>query len=150
MAKRIEVPTHTQQYIVCIVMHLVFPLLPILFEYLFLHRIKTSTLTLTTALYSMALGLSSESVLNFFLSIFLGALYFAFYGVTIFVNIPETLEANPSILAGSREDELLSTLLNIITITGLGLVFALHCLERYNMHIIDRKLFIPYNQITKS
>ena len=121
-------PDHWQNYILCIILHMFLPLLPITMEYWLNGIISDKTLTLAASMYTITIGISSRNPL-FFGSTIVASIVFAFsYGIV--VDHQSTLPY-----------------IRIISFIGIVTVFIAHLLERYNRHIIDRSPFLPFFDI---
>ena len=123
MAKRLPgLPKEAQHYILSLLFQLAVPLLPLLLEFWFSGQIKPETLTLTAALYSVSVGVSSANILLFGIGIVVGILFSVAFGVA---TISPTKVPNCEILS----------------IAAISLTFMIHAAERWNIHIADKK---PY------
>ena len=135
----ISIPYYWQQFGTCVMVHMIVPFIPIGFELLFLGHIRTSTLTITAAVYSIALGVSSESQLQFFFAFLVSMVYCGFYGVTVFYNSSNS-ENSPV------HPLFTESIIKNITAIGLILVFLVHLVERFQRHVRARKPFVYFNQ----
>ena len=127
MAKKIPgLPGHWQQFVLCLVFHLVLPLLPLGVELLVAQRISVSSLSLSAAMYSISIGGSSKSRLQFGLSILICIAYSIIFGLTV-PGAPASSQVaqalNPSSAYGAW---------------ALGFIFVMHAAERYNRHVVER------------
>lgn len=114
------------EYILCLLLHMVLPLLPLLMEYLFTKNISESSLSITTAIYSISIGLSSKNKAMFGYCILVGVLFSAIYGVAVSQT---ALEIN----------------ISTFCFVALSTVFLFHAAERYNRHVVDCQSFLLFN-----
>lgn len=126
MAKRIPgITPEWSNYLTCILLHLLLPLLPLLFEAMALQAAPTGgTLAITTAMYAMSIGPSSENKAMFGLCTIIGIVFSMMYGQVTNPKdqIPVSMYASSSML----------------------LVFAIHACERYNRHVVDCRPFLEF------
>lgn len=129
MAKRIPgVSPEWSEYLTCILLHMTLPLLPLLFEAIALKGPPTQgTVAITTAIYAISIGLSSENKAMFGLCVFIGFVFSALYGVIA--------------AAGSEASSILSWAAWISMI----FVFVIHACERYNKHVVDCRPFLHFS-----
>lgn len=114
------------EYIVCILLLLLVPLLPLGIEFMRLNQtITESSLTITTAMYCLTLGFSSRNVVIFITSLIAGFVC----GVT-----PISYE--------KVSNEEFWTTQRTLCIVLIGLTFLIHAIERYNRHVVGRELFL--------
>ena len=116
------VPEHVEQYGLCILFHLLLPLLPLGIELAALGHVEPKTLLLFLAIYPLGIGVSSRSSLMLGFTIVIGIWYSIFFGMSA-----GSLQLRPEIL--------LIGYLCIIAVIGI------HSCERYNRHVIARELF---------
>ncbi|WP_174871211.1 hypothetical protein [Pectobacterium polaris] len=129
MAKRIPgVSKEWSNYLLCLLLHMCLPLLPLGFEMLVRpeHSPSIQTLNITAAFYAIAIGLSSKNVAMFGLGIFVGVCFSALFGI---------VSSNPN-LNGSMY--FYSPIVCIIAI------FIIHACERYNRHVADCTPFFEF------
>lgn len=126
MSKRIKgLPPHWEEYILCVLMHMILPYLPLLFELIFAdeHKISEKSLMLFSAMYPLSIGLSSNSKLMFGFSIVVSIFFSVAYGV-VATGVSDT---------ASNATE--------YAYFALCTIFIIHLLERYNRHVIDQTPF---------
>ena len=76
-----------QEYGACILFFLLVPLLPIILEWWFSKGISSQSLMITAAIYSITTGSSSSSKLIFIISIIIGIIFSACYGIVMAIQI---------------------------------------------------------------
>lgn len=118
---------HWEQFLLCVLFHLLLPLLPIGIELWVSHRVTDTTLTLGAAMYAISIGSSSKSRLMFGFSVVLCIIYSIAFGV-----LTGGTAQSPG--AGSLFGNAYATI-------ALLLIFLVHAGERYNRHIVDRAPF---------
>lgn len=106
-------------FITCILMHMLLPLLPLLIE---VWKTKGSpteaTLAISASMYSIAIGMSSRNKAIFALCVFVSILFSIVFGM----------------LSGEVADLPFVQLSSIITML---FVFITHACERYNRHVVE-------------
>lgn len=118
-----------QQYCTCILMHLLFPFMPFVFEWFFVgHDVEALSLTLFLALYAIAVGNTSRSVALFAVYLLIGVLAAAAYGQAL----------NPGLPLSEK-----------LTMThsawiGVCIIVASHLLDRYHRHVVEREPFFDW------
>ena len=120
MAKRIPgIPQHFQEFGLCIMFHMLLPLVPLGVEWYLASKISDRSLTLATAMYATAIAISSRSKL--------------FFGCGVFITIMH------SIAFGwvQNSSNVLSSNLRSASVWCIIFVFLFHAFERYNRHIVD-------------
>lgn len=117
-----SVPGHVEQYALCILFHLLLPLLPLGLELIVLQHIEHKTLLLFLAIYPLGIGITSRSRLMFGITIVIGIVYSIFFGM----NAGGISMASAVYVGGYSC--LISTVL-------------VHACERYNRHVAERELF---------
>ena len=127
MAKRIPgINQEWSNYLTCILLHMLLPLLPLLFEAWALGGSPSeSTLAITAAIYAMSIGLSSENKAMFGLCIMVGVIFSAVYGQV-------SVSKNPTPDVG------------IYAALAILFVFVIHAAERYNRHVVDCRPFLDF------
>jgi hypothetical protein len=121
MAKRIiGLPKEWQEYLVCILLHMVLPLLPLGLEALKTQAVKGESLTLAASMYAISIGISSQSKLSFALAIFVSLGFTGVYGIQV----------------GDKESSSV-----IYAALAIFMIFIVHACERYNRHVVDRAPF---------
>jgi hypothetical protein len=118
-------PSIWQEYLACVLLHLILPLLPIGIEWYSQSVVKAETLTISTSMYAIAIGVSSIDRALFSFTIVVSITGSAVFGMVIGKTV--TLQW------------LEHTILVIIII----FLFIAHALERYRRHIILREPFFP-------
>jgi hypothetical protein len=121
-------PDHWQQFGGCLLFHLCVPLLPIGAEAVASGGApSTATLYLAASTYALSTGVSSRNILSWSLFFVLGLVYAGLFGLSKAPTAAAVLGHSSRIPVG-----------------GILLVFAVHVLERYNRHIVDREQFFSF------
>jgi len=123
-----------REYSKCIFFHMILPLVPLVLELLATGiasgqpRVSVQSLTLSGAMYSVTIGITSESKATFGFMVVVGLLNAVAFGtVAALVAIHQTIHYEELIKAAS-----------IVCIT---LIFCIHAIERYGRHITDGRPF---------
>jgi hypothetical protein len=119
-------PTYWQNFGLCLLFQMGVPLTPIGFELLFTHAIRVSSVDLTTSLYAISLGISSQSRLSFGVCIMVGVIFAALFGQRVSTELSSTTQLGTGLLG---------------PFIVIGVLFLLHGAERYNRHVVDRAPF---------
>jgi hypothetical protein len=114
-----------QDFILCILLHLLLPLLPLGLELWITGRLGAKSVSLAAAMYSVSIGISSRSRALFGFAIAISLLYSMAYGFLV------------GGASGLRYVEW-------VTGVGLALIFITHLLERYNRHVVERTPFLEF------
>lgn len=123
MSKRIPgLPNVWQEYITCIALHMVLPLLPLALEFSTKDSISALSATLAAAMYTISIGLSSKSKAIFSICFLLCIFYTYKYG-----NLQSISDIKNHTDGGA--------------LWGIFCAFLMHALERYNLHVADN---IPF------
>lgn len=125
MPKRIKgLPPHWEEYLLCVLLHMMLPFLPLLFELIFskAHVVSDKSLMLFSAMYALSIGLSSSSKLMFGFTVVISIFFSVAFGV----------------VAGGGNSIQNSEIFSFI---ALVFIFLIHALERYNRHVIDQTPF---------
>ena len=123
---RASMPEHWEDFITCIVLHMLIPLVPLLLEFIVTNGISTRTLTLSAAIYSISISKTSSSKSQLALGIIISLIFAACYGITI-----------------SNTEKEMGHLNNFAT-GAILLILIIHIVERYNKHILDREPFLTF------
>ncbi|KAF1073266.1 hypothetical protein MKHDV_03725 [Halodesulfovibrio sp. MK-HDV] len=120
MAKRF--PTLSDEwcnFLTCIILHMLLPLLPLFLEYWFRNGTPAeTTYAITAAMYAITIGLSSESTTMLGLCILICIVFSALFGVVC------TETTHPSHITTASSASIIC-------------IFTIHVLERYNKHVVD-------------
>ena len=126
MFKFPTIPKNWENFLVCIIFQLCLPLLPLGMEKLLTGDVQASSLTITTAIYAITIGGSSQSLLELTFGIVVGMFFAAIFGFVI---------------SGNELAELPTRLVSWIFIMASALF---HLPERYNRHVVDREQFFQF------
>jgi hypothetical protein len=123
----LEMPSHWEQYSCCLVMHVALPFLPLGLEWIFSGSIEEKSVLLFVAMYAMAIGITSSSLLALFLTLIVGLVYCAGFG---FVSSGKSA----TVLGGT------------VAMVVLGAIVIIHAFERFNRHVTDRSPFWEFSK----
>lgn len=129
MANRIKgLPPHWEEYLLCVLLHMALPFLPLLFELLFssTSTVSEKSLMLFSAMYALSIGLSSNSKLMFGFTVVISIFFSVAFGV----------------VAGGGNSIPNSEVYSYLALLG---IFIVHGLERYNRHVIDQTPFWDFS-----
>lgn len=115
-----------QNFLACVALHMVLPLLPLLLERWFSGEIAPKSISLTAALYSLAIALSSRHVALLGIGILLGFAFAATFGYLSTDPIPMLRSAHTS--SGA----------------AIAFMFGLHIIERFYRHIFKDEEFFEF------
>ena len=128
MAKKISgINEHWSAFILCILVHMLLPLLPLFIEWLLIDNISNTSYTITIAIYAMTIGASSTNSIIAILCIFIGIIFSVLYGATV---------SNPKLVFN----------IQLWSILGLAIIFVPHAVERYNRHVYEKQEFKIFGQ----
>ena len=131
---KLEIPEHWQQFLLCLLFHLLLPLTPIVIEYFTIGYIKTSTLTISAAMYAISVGTSSKSPLEFGTWIAGSIIFAVMFGVHSSNELRiEPAELNSTLSAWNNS--------KTSAVIFMLMVLVIHGIARYNRHIIYRQPF---------
>lgn len=137
-------PIPWENYVLCVLFHLVLPLVPVGFEILLTRQVRPSSLLLTVSCYLIAMGVSSASRLYFGVTLVFGLLFATMYGHQVAFEVARVTTAG---VAGT------SRFATLIVTVSTALVFGLlHGSERYRRHVLEEKpywIFIPEKEETR-
>ena len=123
MAKPVpSLPAHWEEFFLCLVFHMMLPLLPIGIELWQAGMVSAKSLTLGAAMYVISIGGSSRSRLMFAAAVGFSMLLSALFGLLAGQVIAE---------AGAGR----------FAAGAVMVVFVVHMMERYNRHVVEQK---PY------
>lgn len=125
--KIFDLDKYWQDYILCILIHMIFPLSSILIEWFIndFGKISLQSLTLATSMYAIAIGFSSTNKVTLGLGILISFAFSIIYGITY---------ANMVVLKDNQA-------IYIFAIISISIMFIVHGIERYNRHIALKKSF---------
>lgn len=122
--KKIGFAENTQALLSCLLVHMLVPLIPMILEAWWREGgLTNTTATLTAAMYSISIGISSRSQGIFSLSLVIGLIFSVLFGL---ISSNPTIKI-PYILEGS--------------LFALMLVIGVHFCERFNKHYIEHEPF---------
>lgn len=115
-----------QNFFLCVVLHMLLPLLPLMLEWWFSRRIEAKSAALTAALYAMAIGLSSRHAAMLGVGFLFGFVFSAVFGYLSTDPAP-TLE-NAAFFSGA----------------AIVFVFVVHIIERFYRHVGRKEEFFEF------
>jgi len=118
-----------QDYLVCVLLHLMFPLLPLGLEYWTTQNIAETSLTLMASVYAISIGLSSSSPLLFGIGILVSFVFSFAFGMTSALHQGAAQQIPP--LPYVKE----------LAMISIMLIFIMQASERFKRHIIQGKRF---------
>jgi len=129
MHKQIRlISAETTEFVTCIILHMLVPLLPLFLETWKMKGAPTeATLSITAAMYSISIGLSSRNKGVFSICIFVGFLFSMAFGLIIGDS-------------GSLPSLKFAAVITIIAI------FIIHACERYNIHMVECSPFWNFKE----
>jgi hypothetical protein len=111
-----------RNFLTSMVGHVVFPLLPLVLEWIFSDKISNTSLTLMAAFYAFSITLTSLSHLQFMIGVLICAFFSSIFGAIPLLNHGIIF--------------LSSTKIMFLSITTIAVIFIWHAIERYNRHVI--------------
>jgi hypothetical protein len=76
-------PIHWENYITCILAHMLFPLTPIIIELVLVGSISLKSLALAVSMYSIPIGVSSRRKSLFMITVIISIFYAVIYGIVL-------------------------------------------------------------------
>lgn len=129
------------QFIACILLHLLLPLIPLLLEYIVTKNVSTQSLTLIAAIYSISIGRTTKNVAQFAISIVISLIFSACYGITV-----QSLKATTNLGVSTENTVNEYAALDFFAISVIVIIFIMHSLERYNKHVLDMVPFLNFKK----
>jgi hypothetical protein len=114
-----SLPKNWEDFLLSILCVLVLPLMPIIYEAIRGRHVGTADLMLTASMYAIGVGISFNNRLTFIITIIIGIIHAATYGE--FRNMQNTPSSS-----------------EMIAYIAIILVFLIHSMERYNIHVVDQ------------
>lgn len=127
-----------QDFWTSMLLHLVLPLMPLIFEFNYTSHISVQSLTMTASIYAFSIGVSSRNKVTLAFGIIIGLLNAGNYGVTL-KNI--SIENSIEIL---KYDFLTEGSFWLIV-----LIFSIHTMERFNRHVSEDEEFVVFKNRKK-
>ncbi len=118
---------HWQTFFLCVILHMLLPLLPLGFEFWSTQTVSDRTMTLAASMYTIAVGASSRNPALFGLAILLSISLAAAFGFA---------SSERQALSGSGH----------VSAGAILLVFVFHVIERYNRHVAEGRPFLPFDR----
>lgn len=120
-----------EDFCTSILMHLLLPLMPLVFELNYTGFISERSLTMTASIYAFSIGVSSRSKATLALCILIGLLNAGNYGLTI-IDLDES-------------NGIINTTFNFLKLSSfwlIVLIFGIHTIERFNRHVSEGEEFM--------
>lgn len=148
-------PHEWGDFLTCILLHMLLPLLPLLMESWWSGRPTEATCAITAAMYAFGIGLSSRNKSMLGLCIIVGAIFSVVFGVVSATVAPlVAAQAAPTLITAAASQPIqvsgVPAQINNVRTTALfsiAMVFLIHAMERYNRHVVD---CIPFWELGKS
>ena len=118
-----------QDFFTSILLHLLLPLMPLVFEFNYTEFVSERSLTMTASIYAFSIGVSSRNKATLAICIIIGLLNAGNYGATILD------ELNTEIIHETFDFTSLGAFWLII------LIFIIHGIERWIRHIQENEEF---------
>lgn len=117
---------HWDKFVLCLIMHMVIPLAPLIIEYVVKNaNVSTVSLLISTSMYCLSLGSSSKKTSVFALSLAISLILAALYGTVVLVE-------------GSNTTNIINKSYIYFV---LSVFFILHIIERFKRHAVDQEPF---------
>ncbi len=129
-------PDHWQQFGMCVLLFLAWPLVPLILEKVLTGSTQLTSLTLSTAMYAIGVGISSRNPIQFSMAIVQGGIFSVFFGFAAHANVHKA--GDSSILEFTSN----SSAIWWASVIGMILTFSMHACERYNRHVVERAPFL--------
>jgi hypothetical protein len=129
-------PSHWEQYGICLLLHLTWPVLPLALERLLTGHLPPTSVMLTAFMFSIGVGISSRNQLQYAFSLVVGVITAVFFGFAVHAN---------SVKHEAEQQQFITNADNLfvwIAGTIMALMFLLHACERYNRHVVERTPFL--------
>ncbi|ERE10039.1 hypothetical protein O166_05520 [Pseudogulbenkiania ferrooxidans EGD-HP2] len=146
-------PHEWGDFLTCVLLHMLLPLLPLLMEAWQLGSPTEPTCAITAAMYAFGIGLSSRNKSMLGLCIIIGAIFSVVFGVVSATAATAVAQAAPATGVSSSPASIPATVATQIShvraaaLVSIGMVFLIHAMERYNKHVVD---CIPFWELGKS
>ncbi len=119
-----------QDFFTSLLLHLILPLMPLVFEHNYTGFISDRSLTMTASIYAFSIGVSSRNKVTLALCILIGLLNAGNYGATV---------------AKSNKLDVIPTSYEFIQMGAfwlIVLIFIIHGIERWIRHIGENEEFM--------
>jgi len=121
-------------FLVCVTVHMMFPLLPLVIEYGLTQNLTPQSLTIAVAMYAMAIGSSSKIRPLFFMMVGTSLLFSAAYGWMLHQDIGSSGLIIPP-------DSDVAARLKGYSFWVLGGIFTVHAIERFVRHVVNDEAY---------
>jgi hypothetical protein len=139
-------PKPLQHFIGATLLFMALPLAPLVFELWIMNTISEQSVTLTTAMYAIGIGISSRSTLLFVFTFCVFAFFVFAFGVVMHAEggkamaraevVKRQLAGNVTPVGGLEDKDALP-IDRYLAYVAIVLVFGVHFIERYNRHVVD-------------
>lgn len=120
-----------EQFCLCVVAHMILPFMPLFFELWKTGTIGPTSLTISTAMYAISIGLSSKISLITLMCTIVAFVFSFAYGDSVDRYKHSTVD--PELLH-----------LEAYAFICIALIFASHFLERYVRHVLNGEDFMSF------
>lgn len=120
-----------QDFFTSILLHLLLPLMPLVFEHNYTDFISERSLTMTASIYAFSIGVSSRNKVTLALCIIIGLLNAGNYGSTVLMDKKE-IDITPKAFE----------FMSLGAFWLIVLIFLIHAIERWIRHIQENEEFM--------
>jgi hypothetical protein len=124
-AVRIHMKRPHQNFLACVILHLLIPLTPLLLEFLYNNDIAKKSVVLAGAMYSFSISLASNQIITFAICLSIGFLMSASYGA-----VKSVATALP--------------LYKYCWVYVIIFVFIINLIERFDRHVNREEFFFLF------
>lgn len=138
-----------QSFILCLLFHLALPLFPIFLELVFTKTISIKSITITTAMYSISIGISSKEIVIFSITVLISIASAAIFGFIsgISSDVFASLGITKEVLDQFSQTTFLGLeFIQWVYIT-LASIISLHIIERIIRHFLWHEVFPPFREM---
>lgn len=139
-----DFPEQWTQYLVCLLIHLTWPIAPLLFEKLLTDKVPLTSITLVAFMYAIAIGITSQRVLQLFIAIAEVVCLAVFYGSAL--QMHDNLDASKSVHVHGLKESFMWW----VAASGMLLIYIMHAAERYDRHVQKLDPFLEFTKSTPS
>lgn len=121
-------------FLVCLLVHMTFPLLPLMIEQFLTDDISAQSLTIAVAMYAIGMGASSKVRVLSYLMLAASLLFSAAYGYLLY-------EHKWAMLGVQHSDVDVVIRLKKYSYWVIAGIFAFHAIERFSRHVVNGEPF---------
>ena len=139
-----------QEFMTCVMLHMLFPLLPLGIEKWITSTISQETLSITASMYAVSIGLSSRNKVVFGGTMTIAFIFAVMFGILqgnkvkdMDVNkvSSQVIKKGSNTITPKKKKPKDLPLGHEAAFLCLGLIFFTHSCERYNRHVADQTPF---------